>query len=293
MVATSAVIQSTIDTFRNAAEANRTAPARDDNLVNLTAEHGREVFVTADLHGQRLHFKKLLRIADLDGISDRQLIMQEVCHGGPKYPGTSACMSHLLLEDVAALKVRYPDRFHFLISNHEMAELTDYPIAKGGQMLNMQFRRGLQQMYGDSVSAVRDAIIEFLSTCPLAARLANGVFICHGSPENVDQFGFDEGVLKRRLRPSDMQPGGAAFQMVWGRDFRSENAEAIAKAVGAEILLHGHEPCYDGFRAPNPRQVILDCCGPKASFVVLPISDPITQLEIIGRIQRLNEITDL
>ena len=57
-------------------------------------------------------------------------------------------MSHAILEDIARLKVRYPDRVHFLLGNHELAELTDYPIQKNKQMLNVLFRMGLEQMYG-------------------------------------------------------------------------------------------------------------------------------------------------
>ena len=64
---------------------------------------------------------------------------------------------HAILEDVARLKVRFPDRVHFLLGNHELAELTDYPIQKNRQMLNVLFRMGLGQMYGpeSDVSARR------------------------------------------------------------------------------------------------------------------------------------------
>jgi hypothetical protein len=44
-------------------------------------------------------------------------------------------MSHRMLEDVARLKVRYPDRFHFILSNHELAELTEFPIMKSRKLL--------------------------------------------------------------------------------------------------------------------------------------------------------------
>ena len=71
-------------------------------------------------------------------------------------------MSHLLLEDVASLKNAFPDRFHFILSNHELAELTDFPIMKSGKMLNLTFREGLQQLYGDRAEQVRHAYLEFL-----------------------------------------------------------------------------------------------------------------------------------
>ena len=61
------------------------------------------------------------------------------------------------------------------------------------------------------------------------------------------------------------------FQLVWGRDYRQQNAEAFAELVGARVLINGHEPCYEGFAAPNDLQIILDCCGEKAGYLMLPI----------------------
>lgn len=197
-------------------------------------------------------------------------------------------MSHLLLEDVARLKVKYPERFHFLLSNHELAELNDFPIAKGGHMLNLQFRAGLKRMYGDAIWRVRDAFVEFLSTCPLTVRLASGVFVCHGIPELIDDHGFDTGVFRRPLTKADLSPDGAAFRLVWGRDFRPENAEAFSELVDANVLIHGHEPCAEGFAIPNERQIILDCAGPNACYLIVPAGGTITHEQIAARIQRLN-----
>ena len=80
-----------------------------------------------------------------------------------------------------------------------MAELTDYPIQKNRQMLNLQFRLGLQQMYGPAADKVRDAFREFLRSCPLALRLPCGAFVTHTLPENVDTKGFDKSIFQRKL----------------------------------------------------------------------------------------------
>ncbi len=287
MTASSQTIQRTIETYRQAAQANRRTAVRQGNILQLGPDQADEVMVTADLHGQRLNFHRLGRIADLASHPRRQLLMQEVLHGGPKYPGEQGCMSHLLLEDVARWKIEFPQQFHFLLSNHELAELTDFPIAKSGQILNLQLRMGLRQMYGDALDDVREAFAEFLGTCPLAARLANRVFICHGSPAEVDRQGFDAGILQRPLQPQDLQVGGDAFRLVWGRDFRPANAEALAAAVDADVLIHGHEPCEHGFAVPNERQIILDCCGAPACYLILPVGETLTHQQIVQRIQRL------
>src|SRR6187549_3846818 len=112
MAASPAYIESVLKTCAQAAAANRHTPSRQGNLVYLSADDGDEVLVSADLHGNRLNFKRILEVADLAANPRRHLVMQEVCHGGPSYPGDAGCMSHLLLEDVAALKCEYPERFH-------------------------------------------------------------------------------------------------------------------------------------------------------------------------------------
>ncbi len=288
MVASSEAIQRVVDTYLQAAEANRKTPARDGNVISLTPDAADDVMIAGDLHGQRLNFNKLCRIADLASHARRHLILQEVCHGGPSYPLGLGCMSHLLLEDVAGLKVQYPERVHFLLSNHELAELNELPITKAGRMLNMQFRAGMHEMYDEAVPRVRDALVEFLSTCPLAMRLSDKVFVCHGIPENVAERGFDVEVFHRPITPQDLEANGAAFRLVWGRDFRSVNAEAFAGLVGAAILVHGHEPCPEGFATPNDRQIILDCASSLASYVILPAGESLTHSQVVARIRRLH-----
>ena len=196
-------------------------------------------------------------------------------------------MSHLLLEDVARLKVSYPDRFHFLLSNHEWAEMTDFPITKSSKLLNLTFRCGLQAMYGDQADRIREAFIPFLASCPLAVRVADGIVICHSAPERVRQMGFDLDVFERPLEANDFAPHGDVFRMLWGRDFSAENGKAFADLVEAQVLIHGHEPCASGFAVPNPHQLILDCCGRWASYVVLPMDPCLTHSEVVERIRSL------
>lgn len=196
-------------------------------------------------------------------------------------------MSHGMLEDVARLKVAYPDRVHFLLSNHELAELTDYPIVKSKKMLNLMFRLGVQEMYGPAGEKVRQAYAAFIRSCPLAVRLPGGVFVCHSLPEHVDSRPFDRTIFDRPLEARDLMEHGDVFQLVWGRDYREENARAFGKQVAARVLIHGHEPCPNGFLAPNDLQIILDCCGEPACYVVLPLGRELAHADIVQRIQRL------
>jgi hypothetical protein len=272
-----------------AAQANQECSARRGNVIHLTPEIAADVMIVADLHGNRLNFEKLLGIADLADNPRRHLVMQEVCHGGPEYPGEGGgCMSHLLLEDCIRLKAEFPERFHFLLSNHELAELGDFPICKSRKMLNLLFRTGINEMYGAAGGTVRDAYLQFLASCPLAVRLAGGIFISHSLPDRCDREPFDLSIFERPLSCADYKSGSPAFKLVWGRDFRAANAEAFAKQVGAEVLIHGHEPCEDGFSAPNSRQVILDGCCSHAAYLILPVGPKLTQADVVARITALH-----
>lgn len=282
-------VENVLEMCRLAAQANQSLAVRCGNVVSLTAENADEVMVVADLHGNRLNFEKLLAIADLANQPRRHLIMQEVCHGGPEYPGeTGGCMSHLLLEDCIRLKTEFPERFHFLLSNHELAELGDFPICKSRRMLNVLFRCGINELYGADGDKIRTAYLEFLASCPLAVRVEPGVFISHSCPDRCDREPFDLSVLERKLTPADYRNGSAAFKLVWGRDFRAANADAFAQQVGAQILIHGHEPCQAGFSAPNKRQVILDGCCSQATYLMLPVGKKLSQEEVVANIHGLH-----
>jgi hypothetical protein len=287
MVTTIQHIEQVIATMREATAQNVATPACVGCVIELGDELADDVLIAADLHGNRINFEKLLKAADLANNPRRHLVMQEVCHGGPTYP-SGGCMSHLLLEDIASLKNEFPDRFHFMLSNHELAELTDFAIMKSGRMLNLAFREGLQQLYGDRAEEVRQAYLEFLASCPIAVRLASGVFISHSIPENVDRNGYDIEIFSRRLERRDFRPRGPVFRLVWGRDFREENATAFAQLVRTNLLIHGHEPCDEGFQIPNSKQVILDCCSEDACYVILPTHGELTQQDVVNRVAKLH-----
>ena len=287
MVATIEYIEKVIETYEKAVKANVNTEYREGNLIELKSDWADDVMVTADLHGHRPNFNAIRRIADLKNHPRRHLVIQEVCHGGPTYPTSGGCMSHMMLEDVAKLKVEFPDQVHFLMSNHEMAELTDYPIVKNQKMLNLMFRFGMQEMYGPATDKVRDAYLPFLRTLPLAVRVEHGIWISHTIPEEVDRKGFNVSLLDEELTENDLGEGTPAFEFVWGRDFRQANADAFAAKVEAEVMIHGHEPCPEGYSTPNSRQVIIDSHADNACYLLLPVGKHLTQEDVVKGIQRL------
>jgi hypothetical protein len=287
MAATREYTDNVLATFRKATEANYNTPGREGNVVTITREMADDVMVTADLHGHRRNFNSIKKVADLERRTRRHLILQEVCHGGPAYSSNGGCMSHGMLEDVAKLKAAFPERVHFLLSNHELAELTDYPIIKGKKMLNLLFRLGIQEMYGTASEQVREAYNDFIRSCPLAVRLPGDVFICHTLPERCDARSFDRTIFSRPLEAADLIEHGDVFDLVWGRDYRRENARAFAKTMAAKVFINGHEPCPNGFDAPNDMQIVLDCCGSPACYLVVPTDREWTHPELVSRIEKL------
>lgn len=286
MVASIEFIENVVMTYRRAKELNLATESREGNTVVLGPDRADEVMVTGDLHGNRRNFNLIRKIVALDKHPRRHLVLQEVCHGGATYPGNGGCMSHVLLEDVAKLKVVFPEQVHFLLSNHELAEITDYPIQKNRQMLNVLFRLGLQQMYGAAAEKVREAYVRFLQSCPLAVRVP-GAFICHSIPERCDSMRFDPTIFTRALNSLEFYDRSSVFDLVWGRDYRPENAEAFARMVQTEVIVNGHDPTPEGFSVPNTRQIILDCCGKMAGYLMLRTDRPATHAELIKQVRFL------
>lgn len=286
MPAAPRIAESTITLCHRAAEVLLSTPGRHGSIVELSEKDAEDILIAADLHGNRLNFRRVCRLADLAGHPRRHLVLQEICHGGPTYPGDQGCMSHLMLEDMAQLVVDYPHRVHFLLGNHELAELTDFPIRKGYCMLNLQFRRGIEAFYGEAAQRVREAYMDLLLACPLAVRLSNGVFISHSLPGTGDGPP-DVQWMERPLSELDLSADGEVFRLLWGRDYRSSNAEAFARAVQADILIHGHDPCQEGFRVPNNRQIILDCSHHAACCLLVNLAERPTHAALVQRVQRM------
>ena len=227
MVASLEYIEKTIAAYEKATELNLSTPGREGTVVVVDEEMADEVMITGDLHGNRRNYNLIRKTAALERHPRRHLVLQEVCHGGPTYPANGGCTSHAMLEDVARLKVEFPERVHFLLGNHELAEMTDYPIRKNHRMLNLMFGLGMQFAYGPAADKVRQAFIPFLQSCPLAIRMPGGIFISHSVPERVDDRHFDRTVFTREVDSSEYYTRTGIFELVWGRDYRQANADAF------------------------------------------------------------------
>ena len=272
-------------TLRRAIQHFRDTPGRRGRIVSL--EGASEVFVSGDLHGNLENFRKLLATADLARNPQRHFVLQEVVHGPFHYPA-GGDKSHQLLDLTAALKCQFPRQVHFLLGNHELAQLTQRQIAKGGLDLNQCFREGVGTAYGGRAPEVYSVYLELFGIVPLALRTTNRILLSHSLPAASKLEKFDPADLERDVSAeADLLPGGSVHSIVWGRDTRAETAAAYLAKMDADLLISGHVPCDNGFDTPNERQLILDSLGATACYCLFPTARPLTLAELVQNVHTL------
>src|SRR5690606_9458898 len=119
------------------------------------------------------------------------------------------------------------------------------------------FNAGLDFLYGDDAPAVNDAMKRFIAAMPLAARCPNGVFCCHSLPSPRQIEKFDKTVLSRTLQEADLQTGGSAYLMVWGRHHSQKIADELAQAWNTQLFVMGHQPADMGYETQGQTMLVL------------------------------------
>jgi hypothetical protein len=269
-----------LTTLQRAVGAFRATPGRRGRVVDL--QGATDVLVAGDLHGNLDNFRRLLPIADLARNPTRHFVLQEAIHGPYRYPA-GGDRSHQLLDLIAALKCQFPRQVHFLIGNHELAQVTDRRIAKDDVELNGLFTEGVRSAYGARADEVYAVYRDLIGAAPLALRTVNRVFLSHSLPPASLLSAFDPSVLERdETTDADCVPGGAVHALVWGRDTRPDTAAAFLQKMDADLLVTGHIPCERGFDAPNDHQLILDSLGSPAGYCLFPADRPLTHPELLN-----------
>ncbi|MHC4779267.1 MAG: metallophosphoesterase [Planctomycetota bacterium] len=270
-----------LDVLDRALAANWVDPYRRGNLIELPPEG--ELLFTGDLHGSMENFSLILKAADLKNHPGRHLILHEVVH----QLQLGQDQSFRLLEKTAALKVKFPDRVHVLIGNHELAEIQGREIYKGGICLNLLFDNAIENTYGIRKEMIKDRYLDFLKTMPLAAKTATGVFIAHSTPEGRDAGSYNLDFFRKSPEPEDFEPHSLMEKVVWGRDYAQATADTFAKAVEAEIFLAGHTPCAYGYNVPNHRHIILDSKDRFATYILFSLEEKYTHEQLKERVKFL------
>ncbi len=249
------VADSAIDTLRKATELNLEDPLRDGSLLRF-ANYG-QVVMTGDLHGHRRNFEKLVRYCQLESTPVRHILLHEMIHSEPLGLDWVDRSVELLL-DAAQWKVFLPEQVHFLQSNHELAQLRNHDITKGGRLVTDEFQRGVAQVLGfEHVDAAMEAIDGFIASFPVAARSDNGIFFAHSLPDAYHLHSFDPNCVYQPPDKLDIEEGGMIYQLVWGRRHTPALLDKLAEAWDVGFFVIGHQPQEMGYAVLHNRLIIL------------------------------------
>lgn len=270
------------DILREAAELIREDPLRTGSLLRFGSAG--QLVVTGDMHGNTANFAKLQKFCALERSPGRSVILHELIHTEPVRPGAPDLSIDLLL---AALdwKRNHPDNVFFLQSNHELSQALGFEITKGGRSVLHDFERGLEQRFGRDYQAVLDGVTEYIRALPLAARTANGVFIAHSLPDPLRLEFYDLTVLERLPTPADLEPGGAAHALVWGRFHTPREVEYFAARLGVEHIIVGHTPQEMGYTVIG-RMLILASDHNHGVFLPIDLSRRYTTEQLEAAIRK-------
>jgi hypothetical protein len=191
-----------IETFDTAAEENKLSSLRHEQTVNLPPTG--EVWMTGDIHDHRTNFAKLIRMADLANNPQRHLVLHELIHGD-HYDSAGAEDSWRTLYQAAGLKCSFASQVHFMLANHDLAQIQGEGIMKAGFSVCEAFIAGVKRDFVEHADAVNFSISEFLLSLPLAIRCPHGLFFCHSLPNDSQIDGFDFTIFDRALTGRDYQ----------------------------------------------------------------------------------------
>ena len=273
-----------VETLETATEENKLGPERAGQVVNLPAEG--EIWVTGDIHDHRRNFEKFVGAADLGNNPHRHIVLHELIHGD-HYDGTGAEDSWMILVKAAELKCDHPRQVHFLLANHDLAQIHGEGIMKGGVSVCEGFNKGVRRDFKTHATSVQVAITEFLLSLPLAIRTANGIWVSHSIPSEQDLPNFDFTVFDRELTGADYKRRvGPVYQLVWGRKMGGEAAAAFADRVGAQLLITGHQPQESGYTVVGDRMIIIASDHNQGVFLPLSLEETYDLDTAVSRIQK-------
>jgi hypothetical protein len=244
-----------IETFSCASEENQVSPLREGQVVELPAEG--EVWLAGDIHDHRRNFEKFIRAADLANHPKRHIVFQELIHGD-HYDAEGCEDSWQMLHAAASLKCDYAHQVHFLMANHDLAQIHGEGIMKAGLSVCEAFNKGVKRDFKEQRGPVQAAITEFLLSLPLAIKCPNGLFFCHSLPAEEQLATFDYGVFDRPITGDDLKRRtGAVYQLIWGRKTSATGADFFCERVGCKIVVTGHQPQEGGYLTNGGHHLII------------------------------------
>jgi len=277
-----------IETFGTATEENQVSALREHQVVKLPAQG--EVWVAGDIHDHTRNFEKFVRAADLANNPQRHVVLQELIHGD-KIDASGAEGSWEILYRAAELKCDFSGQVHFLLANHDLAQIHGEGIMKAGVGVCEAFNAGVKRDFGDRSAVVTVALAEFLLSLPLAIRAANGLFMCHSVPTDEQLKTFDFSIFNRPLTGADYKRRtGPVYQLVWGRKTSPAGIAEFAEKVGAKLLIVGHQPQESGYAVVGDRMLIIASDHNQGVFVTADLAE---SYDMDGLVERVHKFVAL
>jgi len=266
-------VASPVEILKEAARLNLEDPLREGSMMRFP-DYG-QLVMTGDMHGHRRNFQRLQKYCDLANYAPRHVILHELIHEEPA-TFTSPDTSYELLIEAAKWKCEFPDQVHFLLSNHELAQLTGSEISKNGRVVTNVFEDCVHKAFASQGCAVVEAIEDLIRSYPLAGRTPNRVFVSHSLPGPREIPKFDVSVFSRLPQKEDLADGGAAHSLVWGR-YQTENAiNSLREMLDADFFICGHQPQEMGYDVLHNRMIILASEHNHGVFLTLDLAKPVT-----------------
>ena len=273
-----------IEVFATATEENQLSSLRQQQVVTLPEEG--EVWVSGDLHDHRSNFNKLLAAADLGNNPQRHLILHELIHGD-YFDERGADGSWQTLYRAAELKSDFPNQVHFLLANHDLAQIHGEGIMKAGKNVCEAFTAGLKRDLGSQATNVNVALSEFFLSFPLAVRTHSGLFFCHSLPTDSQMEAFDFTVFDRPLTGADYRRRtGPVYQLIWGRGVTPAGVAAFAEKVGAKLIVTGHQPQDMGYFVNGEQHLIIASEHSQGVFLPLSLSEEYDMGGLVARMRK-------
>ncbi|MFA5863112.1 MAG: metallophosphoesterase [Phycisphaerae bacterium] len=286
-----------IDILGKAAVLNRLDSFRTGHLLTLPT-YG-QVIMTGDFHGWVENFHKLQWFADLGRCQDRYVILHELIHSnGSPCPDASRVKAQdascLLLVKAAQWKIDYPDQVHFLLGNHDLAQITNREITKGGAASIANFNQWVVIRFGEKAGGeIIEAIREFLLTLSLAAKCPNRIWMSHSLPTPGAMDNFDFSIFDRQWQLGDMTPRGSVYETVWGRSHSSEQLEELADLLNVDFFIVGHQNQDQGYQTQGDRLIILASDHSRGCLLPIDLSRRYSFNELLARIRFFYDIPNV
>lgn len=274
-----------IETLETAKEENLLSRLRQEQLVNLPAQG--EVWMTGDIHDNRNNFRKIVRKADLGNNPQRHLVLHELIHGD-HFDANGAEDSWVMLVAAAELKCDFPDQVHFMLANHDLAQIHGEGIMKSGLSVCEAFRAALKRDFPDKYHRIEATMSDFFLSFPLGIRCQNGLLFTHSLPTDKEIDTFDYTVFDRPLKGEDYRrKTGPAYQLIWGRHMSEETVDKFAQNMKARIVINGHQPQEMGYATNGPRQLIIASDHNQGVYLPLNLSVDYTMQELVSGLRKI------